>query len=225
MLLVGNSVFIAIYVVSIGRGESSWLLRLLFDLDGEATIPAWYSSAQLLLTGALFLHAAGAGRNERAIASWFLLVLGAGFCFLSADEAARIHENVTVVLHRFEMLPRFSGNHGIWIPIYVGIGLAFIAGTGKHWLAMRRASRPGTVWLVGGALLFLAGAVGLEILSYGDLRAVENRRLYTTLVAAEEGFEMFGASGMLIGAAILTSTLAAAAPGGRTTLERAEGDR
>ena len=213
VLLVGNVVLVCVYLLHVGRGETSWLLRTMFDLDGEATLPAWFSSAQLLLSGALFLWTAAARPNQAPVAAWFLVAIGSGFCFLSADEVVGIHETTTVVLRRFESLPRFSGDHGMWIPIYVAGAAAFVAATAKQWLALARAGRAGTLWLVAGAVLFLGGAAGLEILSYGDLRAIENRRLYTLEVAAEETLELFGASAMLIGSALLASALTPA-PGG-----------
>lgn len=216
VLVAVNVVLVTVYLVHVGQGESSYLLRVMFDMDGEGTLPAWFSSGQMLLSGALLLFAATAGREQRpghtpagtvAVSPWFLAAVGGGFCFLSADEVVGIHETMTVALYRFEALPRFSGNHGMWIPVYVAAGGLFVAATAKHWLALVRADRLGTIWLVAGALLFLAGAAGLEILSYGDLRVDENRRLYTLQVAAEETVELFGTSAMLIGSALLCSAL------------------
>lgn len=204
-LLAADGALVAIYLLHIASGEMSWLLRTFFDLNGEGTIPAWYTSAQLLLAGALLVYAGCSDRSDPGVASWFVVLLGAGLCFLSADEVVGIHETITVVLRDVEALPRFSGDHGIWIPIYLLAGVAFVAATLPQWRRLARADRPATLWLVGGILLLLLGAVGLEIIGYGDLRQPEYRRLYTLLIAAEEGLEMTGASAILVGAALLSS--------------------
>lgn len=214
-LLSGDFVLVVIHLTQISTGEIHWLVRTWFDLNAEGTIPAWYTSAQLLLAGVLFLYAAGSRRADEGVRSWFLAALGAGFCFLSADETVRVHENITVVLRDFESLPRFSGDHGMWIPLYVSVGVGFVVATGGHWRRLLTATRTrlGTIWLIAGALVFVAGAVGIEILSYGELREIQNRRLYSVAIAAEEGLEMCGATAMLVGAAILSFALVSRANG------------
>ena len=219
LLLAGNCLLVAIYLIHIATGETSSVLRTFFDLNGERTIPAWYSSAQLLLAGAIFLFMANTERDELPIAAWFLAAVGTGLCFLSADETVSIHETLYLYLGRFEWLPRFSGDHGLWIPIYVAGGAAFVLATARQWRALAATHRQGTAWLVAGGLLFLLGAAGIEMLSYGSLREIENRRLYTIQVAVEEAVELFGTSAMLVGSALLTTTLVRipANPGGETS--------
>jgi hypothetical protein len=136
-------------------------------------------------------------------------MIGAGFCFLSMDEAAGIHEKIGTVFGSIEALPRFSGDHGVWIPIYLTAGGVVVGVTARHWITLARSHRKGTFWLAGGACVFVFGAVVLEIVGYGSLREIENRRLYTLLVAAEEGMELLGATAMLVGSVTIAARHAA----------------
>ena len=83
----------------------------------------------------------------------------------------------------------------------------FILLTAKSWRRLWQHERRGTAMAAIGALLFLTGGVGLEIVSYGDLREqVDQHHLYVLEVAAEEALEMFGASVMLLGSARILFT-------------------
>lgn len=212
-LAIADALFVGAYLAYVAMDGSSLAMRRLLDLDAEYTLAAWFTSGQLLLIGVLLLATAVAERHGRRIVPpWFLALVGLAFVFLSADEATGIHETATLVLWRYSALPRFSGNHGMWIPIYLAIGACGLGLTVRHWLRLWRGSRRAAVWLYAGAAVFLTGAVGLEILSYG-LRDPVMRRLYTLEVAMEEGMELAGASMMLVGAFLLArSTLARAGP-------------
>lgn len=171
----------------------------LINLDGEASLPAWFSASQLLLTGVVF--AAAAYRREHKVAGpVFLAVCATAFIFLSADEAASIHEKITVVFKDVEFLPRFSGDHGIWIPLYLLAGSVFLVVTGKTWLRLWRSNRNGATVFFLGIGLFAFGAVVLEIISYGELREIANRRYYAYQVLLEEAFELAGVTTILLGA-------------------------
>ena len=58
--------------------------------------------------------------------------------------------------------------------------------------------------LVGGLALFIAGGVGLEILSYSIVRDGTNFQLHRAQVAFEELLEMFGVS-LVLYSALLTA--------------------
>jgi len=70
-------------------------LQIWFDLGAEGTVPAWFSSGQFLLVGLALLAAAALRRGVSPSEMRLLLVAGLGFIFLSADEAAMIHERIT----------------------------------------------------------------------------------------------------------------------------------
>jgi len=174
-------------------------IHKLFNLDGEATIPAWFSSIQLFLIGVLFLFSGNWPQKHRIVTPGWLLLIGMGFIFLSADEAAQIHEKVTSFLKHVEWMPRFKGNHGIWIPVYFSIAVV-LAVLGRHTInsALKAYPRQAIIILSGFAVL-LIGAVGMEIISYWYLRGTEYSFLYKVEVALEEFFEMAGASIILYG--------------------------
>lgn len=146
------------------------------------------------------------GRAYPAAKTFFLLV-SAGFAFLSLDEAAGIHESITRSFRDIESLPRFSGDHGIWIPLYLGAGGLFAAATARYWLRLWRIERPGMMLFGAGVLLFLCGGVVIEAASYEELRGLVNRDTYLWTVALEEFLEMCGASFMVAAALQVNQTL------------------
>lgn len=66
----------------------------LFDLNREGSIPNWYSSAQLLLAAALLAGIAVATGRLGLPRRRHWMVLALIFVYLSADEAASIHNNL-----------------------------------------------------------------------------------------------------------------------------------
>lgn len=207
LLYTVNVALVVLHLAFVWLDPVSIPFRALLNLDAEGTIPAWYTSAQLLIIGLLFILAASRRPPGAAVAPWFLLLIGAGFVFLSMDEVAGVHETTTLVLKRFESLPRFKGDHGIWIPIYLLTGASIVAVTAKSWVRLFRAHRRGVLVIGLGALLFLLGAVGMEVYSYEALREPRNYRPYMVGVAVEEGLEMFGVSTMLLGSMLVTAGL------------------
>ncbi|MEZ4416353.1 MAG: hypothetical protein R3E10_11465 [Gemmatimonadota bacterium] len=204
-LITGDVLLVLIHLLVFSRDEPSQLLSALFGLDREANLPTWYSSTQLLLAGVCLLWAGTRANRTEGRPSRLLLLAGATFVFLSADEASSIHESITYVLRRFDELPRFQGDHGMWIPLYGMLGaVGLLAGRPLlGWIA--REHRRAGGYLLAGALSFCGGAVVLEIISYGWLRTHEAARLYSLEVAAEEGLELLGASLLLFGCRQLAS--------------------
>lgn len=73
-ILAGDAALVALYVGYTQTASFHWFVHLLFNLNGEANIPAWYTSAQLLLAGTLFVLVAISRTEDRVGA---LLVDGA----------------------------------------------------------------------------------------------------------------------------------------------------
>lgn len=164
-------------------------LFLLFNLDGENNLPAWFSSVQLGLIAALCLLAASRCEGKEGPRPSFFVIAALGFLFLSADEALCIHERITRLEHVFPWLPAIK-NHGRWMPVYGVIALGILVWVWRDARSLWKA-RPRTVrCAIFGAATFLTGAVVMEVLSY---KFLSRTRYYTTGVLLEELLEMVGA--------------------------------
>ena len=192
---------VSIFAAAILLGSPSW--RILFNLDREGNIPAWFSSVQLFLTGMIVLLRSREIDPGHSPSRLFFLAVGTGFIFLSADEAASIHETIGRALIHVEWMPRFKGGHGIWIFVYALIGLILLLACFRRLAAIWNRYRHATSIMAMGLGFALLGAVGLEAISYQFLRSGSTPLLYLVEVALEEFLEMSGASIMLYGALLL----------------------
>ncbi|SCZ53077.1 hypothetical protein [Thiohalomonas denitrificans] len=189
-------------------GDPVWIIRRLVDLNGEMNIPTWFSSLQLAAIGGVFgyiwyRHRRLAG-SEGPVTNLFLLA-GLGFLFLSLDESAGVHESVSIAFEKTTWLPRFSGDHGLWIPIYGVLGITALV---IAWRQIRiiRALFPRLLTLFSaGVAIVLAGAVGVEIITYEFIEPGSMN--YALAVSLEEFCEMFGASVILYSALRLQGAL------------------
>jgi len=198
LLLLIDLLLVLAYLLERSIGSPLWLLRRLADLDGEASVAAWFSSMQLCLVGLVVLLKARRPGTLAPVGGVFLYGIAATFFFLSADEALSLHESITAGLKHVSWLPRFHG-HGIWIPIYLAAVLAFLFTSYRRvrflWLHSQRQS----AMVFGGFALFLLGAVGLEMIGYQAIESTTSLA-YVVEVACEEGLEMAGVSVILAGA-------------------------
>ncbi len=162
-------------------------LRHLFDLNGEANLPAWYSSA-LLLTAAGLLAVTWRGtaaeaRGERR--AW--AALAAVFVFLAADETAEIHELLNPLREQF-------GAEGLlywaWVIPYGIAGLVLAIAYARFlWRLPRRTAG----LFIGAAALYVGGALVLEMAG-GYASATFGRGSLPVVITytLEELGEMFG---------------------------------
>jgi hypothetical protein len=197
-LLLLDLFLVLIYLTDNLLGNPIWTLHKWIDLDGEHNIPAWISSTQLFLVGAVFLYLAGRGKSSVKPSPSFLGLLGAAFLALSADEIVEIHEGLTKALKHVAWLPRYTEGHGTWIPIYLTVILGFLVISWRQFLALYQRF-PREFWIMAlGAGMFLLGAVGVEILGY-QIEKDSARWLNTGEVILEELLELIGESVMLYG--------------------------
>ena len=200
----------ALYLADLLAGSPIWLIKRLVDLDGENSVPAWFSSMLLFLVGITFLVRALGEHVDKGPSNWFFFLGAAGFFFLSADEALFIHESAAEALNKhhaeISMLLRFKGGYGAWIPIYLGVIALVGILTGPQVWRFRRVYRSSFNTLAIGVGVFLSGAVGLEIVSYQFKEIfVAVPAIHMAEIVAEEILEMLGAITMLRGAASLFS--------------------
>jgi hypothetical protein len=183
-----------LYWLDAGVGLPSPTLSHLFDLNGEGTIPAWFSSVQLaFLAVALFLLRATQSHGKY----WGLLVLSVLTMFFSVDEMLSMHERLNEVLITVPGFPRFKYNNGAWLIIYLPV-LAFVGMIClRDMLALRVRFPAEVLSLCLGVGLALLGAAGLEVISYQFFFLDQQGFWYQLEVGLEELLEMAGVSLML----------------------------
>jgi hypothetical protein len=194
---------VLVYLTDYLFGKPSLIIHNLFDLDGEMNIPALFSAAQLFIVGVVFLFMAYQHRQQHYFSLLFLIIVGAGFIFLSFDEAFSIHEEITLSFKHIDWIPRFKGNHGIWIAPYIIAGLIIFILSYKNLVKMWKKNRRESSIIAIGFVIFLLGAVGLEVISYQLRGGLAPWYLYKLEVVFEEFFEMVGISIVLYGALLL----------------------
>jgi hypothetical protein len=166
----------------------------MFDMDGEANIPAWYSSTKLLAVGlCLYVYGRLTLQKDR-LAGWLILAAAALFAYLSLDEAAELHEKFG---NRLTLLATGGVGRtdtpfeitGLWM-VFFGPPL-LLALVGGIVFLRKRLSIPYAVFakaLAGAIIFVLAAGPGDILVNYvtGDAHIVQT--------AAEELGEMVGAT-------------------------------
>lgn len=147
-----------------------WLVRQLVDLDEENNLPTWFSSFLLMnAAGLLYLvrQSTDAWRGH-----W--TVLAVGFFLMSVDEVAGVHETLNTATHTLWAWPALVllGVLGLWFVPFI-----------------RALSRSTMVQFVLAGLVFVGGAIGMEIV--GDPMDADTL-VYNMTVLVEEGMEMMG---------------------------------
>lgn len=198
-LLVGlislELAFAAAYLLVYAEPGVPWdIARLLFDLDGEESLTAWFSTVQLFTVGLVLLLAALANEHEEDVPSIFLAVGGLLFVFLSADEGALIHERFSrIITERAPTLTPIPP----WIIIYGVLGTILFAVATPYLITLGKRFPQESLIALGGAGAFVGGAGGLEIISklFFDLESTPT--LLKLGIAIEEFLEMAGVSLLL----------------------------
>ena len=185
----------AVFVISKFPAMPVTLVEL-FDFDREAALPAWFSATQLSTIGFTFLLWAFVQESRAALSRKVLILLGACFVFLSADEAAMVHERLTpLLLQNAAWMPRVSGDRNLWIPLYLaGICTLLLRFRRDFWQFGLLFPRQTKVFCFGAALVVF-GAAGLEIIRYH--LAIEQMASHwpsTIQILIEELLEMLGCS-------------------------------
>ncbi len=197
--LIGIEImFVAIYAIDFVNVHPSWQFCELFDLDRESNIPTWFSTFQLLMIGLISLSVCIQKNYSLPPSKAGLLTFGAGFIYLSIDEASAIHEKITYTFHDNLLVPYFDGVHGIWIVVYGAIGLTLLTIFHRDVIAVWKSLRRESIIFIVGIIIYLIGAAGAETITFFHIDK-SNPTLYTMEVIFEEFFEMLGASLLLCG--------------------------
>ena len=154
-------------------GFQYWQLAF-FDLDEEESFGTWFSSGILFMAALLLLHQAKILRAQGGAWYAWWLALGIGFCFMSVDEVAGMHEFMNSMM---EDTPWTV----VGFPILILVGLAYLPFLWHHRM------RTGLLFLLAGAV-YGGGAVGVEHFTDSDLNSLH----YNMWTALEEGMEILG---------------------------------
>ncbi|WP_423068439.1 hypothetical protein [Devosia sp. CN2-171] len=178
----------------------------MFDINGEGTIPSWFSSALWLLSSALAILAA-IGDRQAGRAMWHWLGLASVFALLSLDEAASLHENIGYVL---DLVIHMHGALA-WSWVFFGALLFTLVAAvfGRFILTLPIAT---AATFVVAALVFLAGALGVEMYSAAIAEGATRFPSWlnwTRILALEELLEMLG---VIINLAALLQVLRGQSP-------------
>lgn len=154
--------------------EVSWYFLQLFDVNEEHNLPTWFSGFNLLVATLLLwiLRQEKRRLDDSQKRRWSILFFG--FCYLSIDEIAGMHETVNSIVE-----PSWAWG-GLIIAVVVGLYfIPFLRSLPRHTLIQ---------FVVAGGV-FVGGAVIMELLGEpldGDSLA------YAMSTLVEEGMEMFG---------------------------------
>jgi len=172
------TVHIMLTVIHYRFAELPWLLRELFDVDEEESVPTWFSSSLLLLTAAVLFLIANLSRQNKDQYAGYWLGLGLGFAFMSIDEIAGFHETLNSVTETSWAVP------GLILVLVIGVSyLKFLSSL----------PAPTAVRFMMSGAIFVGGAIGVELATepylYDDALDTLGYNLWTPV---EEGMEMGG---------------------------------
>lgn len=167
-------------------GFSDRIYRL--DLDTEASLPTWFSSGLMLVCALTLLAIALQEKREglRRALPW--LLMAAAFCALSLDEIATLHEGLSAALAaRIDNSGLF---YFAWTLPALALCLAGLACFVPFILGFKGLDR---ALLLGSAVIFLAGAIGMEMLGGAEAEAAGIATFkYRLLATLEESLEFAG---------------------------------
>jgi hypothetical protein len=170
------------------------LFHGLFDLDGEANIPTWFSSAQLLLIALTLLASMFYHRRPERPSKLMLFSVSAVFVLLSADEVVQLHEGITGVLgsRYIDWGPELLNDYKAASLLAVVPVVIVLRKIYPELTAFWNWSRPSSLIAIGGLCTIVLGASVIESVGYKFLEP--GSIAYKVEVTIEEFLEMFGAS-------------------------------
>ena len=139
------------------RGEFFRKVVMLFDMNSEQSVPAFYSSTALLFASCIALFIAWLKRSAAQLQVWYWYGISFFLVFMALDESASIHEmfdqpaktafNATGYLSYAWIIP-----YGMLTLVVALIYLRFL-------LSLPRRTQ---IMFVSAATVFVTGAIGME---------------------------------------------------------------
>jgi hypothetical protein len=177
-----------IYLTAYGTETALRSLNL-FDLDKEATVPAWYSSMLMWTAAGLIAFQAIVSRRLRLRTTSHWWALAAIFVYLSMDETSQIHERARLLLP-----PGFNPG-GMFTHSWVIVAAPLLAIGGLAFVPFLLRLPQATAWRIAlAAFVYVSGAYGLEIVGNYILAIDGFGNAYTIETLVEEGLELAGLS-------------------------------
>jgi hypothetical protein len=179
-----------------GVHNTYWLYQYgeLVNINREANIPTWFSTALLLAAAALLLVIALSRRATKdPFAGW--IGLAVIFTYISMDEAGTIHEKLTPILQEQLNLSGFFyfGWVLVGIPVALVVGLVYLPFVRRLPAHVRR-------WFVVAGLLYLGGALVVESISAKIWYLGSGTSLrFSAVGTVEEWMEMVGVIALIYG--------------------------
>ncbi len=175
------------YVIHILGREDLEEFLIAVDLDAEANIPTWYSSASLLACAVLLGWVAARTRQQGGgfVGHWRWM--SGIFVFLSIDETAQLHEHLG-------RLHEVWKTHGIfyfaWVIPGAAVVLLFVLAYARFLIHLPASTR--RRFLLAG-IVYVTGALGVEALSGWRAETMGMNNMTHSLIATvEEVMEMTG---------------------------------
>ncbi len=163
------------------------LVRI-FNINREQSLPTWYSASLLLLCALAVGVIAYFKRLNREPYRHHWIALALIFVYLSADEAAGLHEYWTEPLG--EALDTTGGLYFAWVIVgavaVIVFGLAFF----RFWLHLEPRTR--RLYVLACAV-YVGGSIGVEMISANEWYLNDGSTLtYSLIGTIEELMEMLG---------------------------------
>jgi hypothetical protein len=198
LVLGAISVFLAILSITVkviewnaGVNNTYWLFQTveLLDMNLEGNLPTWYTTLLLITCAVLLVIITMVIRVTQGEMLFHWGLLSAIFTYLSLDEAAALHERLSIPL---EDSLHLSGYLTFG---WVVAGIIFVIVVGILYLPFLLRLPARTRWLfILAAVLYVGGAIGIESVSAKQWSLDEGLSLrYSAIGTLEEFCEMLGA--------------------------------
>ncbi len=156
------------------------------SLDGESNLPSLFSVALLWCSAVLTACIAWAGKDG-LIRRVFWIGLSLAFVLVGLDEGTMIHERVPGYVQQFTEISGLF--YSSWVALYALFLVLFLATYGWFFFALPRDTRKHLVLAI---LLYLGGAIGVEMVGWVWVVDHGKESVYHLLVLVEEILEMAG---------------------------------
>lgn len=170
-------------------GTNARRLYALFNMDWEGNIPTVFSAIELFCS-ALLLFALCKSENHYG-GQWrfHYRSLGIGFLFLSCDEVLKLHERLSDIIARY-LHTKSLLTLGTVLLALVSMPLIGVF----FWRWLLALPRRIALVMILSAVIYLAGVVGMEVVSigYAKVQGTKANLMYQMLAIIEETLEMIG---------------------------------